>query len=409
MQTLYSSGTFARKAKVSLRTIRYYDKIGLLKPTLVEENGRRFYTDEDFSKLQQILTFKMLGFSLEEIKAMTLSTLEKDTLQKSLTTQLSLVRMQKAQLEQMEQALLEANAFLHTNSQLNLNRMVNLIHLSNAKHTLQEQYKTTQNIDARVRLHKECSTNPQGWFPWVFSHCALFEGCRVLELGCGNGALWSDNISHIPAHSNITLTDISEGLLEETRIKLTKDFSSVVSEKSLSVIFCPCDCHEIPYPEAHFDIVIANHLLFYIEDRKQVYEEILRVLKPGGHLIASTYGPKHMEEITQLVQHFHPSITLSDRELYEVFGLQNGADELSHYFSKVDTYQYEDSLLVSNPQLLLEYILSCHGNQNEYLIPKYQEFKEMLTKKLQKKPFFITKEAGLFVCTKRKNEKSTCR
>ena len=83
MQGFYSSGSFARKAKVSLRTIRYYDKIDLLKPTLVEDNGRRFYTDEDFSKLQQILTFKMLGFSLDEIKAMTISTPDKDTLQKS--------------------------------------------------------------------------------------------------------------------------------------------------------------------------------------------------------------------------------------------------------------------------------------------------------------------------------------
>ena len=45
MQGFYSSGSFARKAKVSLRTIRYYDKIDLLKPTLVEDNVRRFYTD----------------------------------------------------------------------------------------------------------------------------------------------------------------------------------------------------------------------------------------------------------------------------------------------------------------------------------------------------------------------------
>ena len=128
MQGFYSSGSFARKAKVSLRTIRYYDKIDLLKPTLVEDNGRRFYTDEDFSKLQQILTFKMLGFSLDEIKAMTISTPDKDTLQKSLAMQLSLVRMQKAQLAQMEQALLEADAFLNNNEQMDMNHMVNLIH-----------------------------------------------------------------------------------------------------------------------------------------------------------------------------------------------------------------------------------------------------------------------------------------
>lgn len=400
MQGFYSSGAFARKAKVSLRTIRYYDKIDLLKPTLVEDNGRRFYTDEDFSKLQQILTFKMLGFSLEEIKAMTISTPDKDTLQKSLAMQLSLVRMQKSQLAQMEQALLEADAFLSNNEQMDMNRMVNLIHLSNAKHTLQEQYKTTQNIDARVRLHKECSLNPQGWFPWVFSHCSLFPGCRVLELGCGNGALWSDNVTQIPTHAQITLTDISEGLLEETRIKLNKDLASAISEKSVSVDFCSCDCRNIPFADAHFDIVIANHLLFYVEEREQVYREILRVLKPGGRFIASTYGPRHMEEITTLVQEFHPSITLADKELYEIFGLQNGAEELRPYFSCVETKYYEDGLVVSNPQLLLEYIISCHGNQNEYLLPKYQEFKDMLTKKLKRKPFKITKDAGLFVCTK---------
>ncbi len=400
MQKLYSSGAFARKARVSLRTIRYYDKIDLLKPTLVEDNGRRYYTDEDFTRLQQILTFKMLGFSLEDIKAMTISTPDKDTLQKSLSMQLSLVRMQKTQLAQMEQALLEADSFLRANEQLDMNHMVHLIHLSHTRHTLQEQYKTSQNIDARVRLHKECSVNPLGWFPWVFDHLKLTEGRRVLELGCGNGALWSDNPSKIPYGARIVLTDISEGLLEETRLKLKNELAQTVSEKALSLSFTPCDCRSIPFADASFDVVIANHLLFYLEDRAPVYREILRVLKPEGKLIASTYGPDHMKEITGLVQEFHPAITLAEKELFEIFGLQNGAEELRNYFSEVQTKYYEDRLVVSNPQLLLEYILSCHGNQNEYLLPKYQEFQDILTKKLAKKPLEITKDAGLFICTK---------
>lgn len=400
MQDFYSSGAFAHKAHVSLRTIRYYDKIGLLKPTRVEDNGRRYYTDEDFTRLQQILTFKMLGFSLEDIKAMTISAPDKDTLQKSLSTQLSLVRMQKSQLAQMEQALLEADTFLNNNEQLDMNHMVNLIHLSNAKHTLQEQYKTSQNIDARVRLHKECSVNPEGWFPWFFRHCALTEGCQVLELGCGNGALWSDNLSRIPVPCDLTLTDISEGLLEETRLKLTKELDASAFFSGITMHFKTCDCRSLPFADAQFDVLIAGHLLFYIEDRETVYHEILRVLKPGGYFIASTYGPKHMQEITSLVQEFHPSVTLADKELYEIFGLQNGQEELEAFFSSVETHRYDDALSVSNPQLLLEYILSCHGNQNEYILPKYQEFKDMLTKKLAKRPFHITKDAGLFVCRK---------
>lgn len=45
----YSSGQFARLAGVSVRTIRYYDKQNILKPSYVNENGARFYTDHDLA------------------------------------------------------------------------------------------------------------------------------------------------------------------------------------------------------------------------------------------------------------------------------------------------------------------------------------------------------------------------
>lgn len=64
----YSSGEFARMAHVTLRTVRYYDKQDILKPSLVTESRRTFYTDEDFARLQQILLLKYLGFSLDDIR-----------------------------------------------------------------------------------------------------------------------------------------------------------------------------------------------------------------------------------------------------------------------------------------------------------------------------------------------------
>ena len=64
----YSSGEFARMAHVTLRTIRYYDKQNILKPSYVTDAGARFYTDEDFARLQQILLLKYLGFSLDDIR-----------------------------------------------------------------------------------------------------------------------------------------------------------------------------------------------------------------------------------------------------------------------------------------------------------------------------------------------------
>lgn len=56
----------AKVSGVSSRTLHYYDEIGLLKPTKLE-NGYRVYTENDLDKLQQILFYKFLGFKLSKI------------------------------------------------------------------------------------------------------------------------------------------------------------------------------------------------------------------------------------------------------------------------------------------------------------------------------------------------------
>ena len=64
---MYTIGPFARKTGVTTRTLRFCDKKGLLKPSNLSESGRRFYTDKDLLTLQNILVFKYLGYSLDEM------------------------------------------------------------------------------------------------------------------------------------------------------------------------------------------------------------------------------------------------------------------------------------------------------------------------------------------------------
>ncbi len=98
----YSTGKFAKLANVTERTIRYYDKIGLLKPSFVMENGYRYYTDEDLLKLQRIISLKNLGFSLEEIYPMTLKN-DKKSLEDSLELQIELVNKKIHSLENLKE------------------------------------------------------------------------------------------------------------------------------------------------------------------------------------------------------------------------------------------------------------------------------------------------------------------
>lgn len=64
----YSIGEISKETNVTTRTLRYYEEIGLLKPSYVAESGYRYYSKDDVITLQQITTFKKLGFKLSEIK-----------------------------------------------------------------------------------------------------------------------------------------------------------------------------------------------------------------------------------------------------------------------------------------------------------------------------------------------------
>jgi len=64
----YSIHDLAELAGITTRTLRWYDKVGLLHPSRVNDNGYRFYTSKELDRLQQILFYRTLGVELEEIK-----------------------------------------------------------------------------------------------------------------------------------------------------------------------------------------------------------------------------------------------------------------------------------------------------------------------------------------------------
>ena len=105
-----------------------------------------------------------------------------------------------------------------------------------------------------------------------------------------------------------------------------------------------------------------------------------------------------MKEITELVQNFDSHINLSNHSLYDIFGLENGEAILKKYFSNVQRLEYPDSLEITESKPLIDYIMSCHGNQNEILGPRLNEFKEYIDELLKKNgKIVVTKHAGLFI------------
>ncbi len=95
---------FAKLCGVSVRTLHYYDEIGLLKPAFVDEqNGYRFYDEKSLERIQEILFYRELDFSLKSISEI-LSSPDYDK-QKALKEQKKLLILKKQRLERIIDAL----------------------------------------------------------------------------------------------------------------------------------------------------------------------------------------------------------------------------------------------------------------------------------------------------------------
>ncbi len=117
----------SKVTKVSIRTLHYYDKIGLLKPSERLSNGYRVYSENDLLKLEQIIALKFFGFTLSHIKVLLHKT--KDMLS-FLKAQLHLLEAEISHLQGTQKTLLvTAINDLENQKSVNWHQIVQLIEL----------------------------------------------------------------------------------------------------------------------------------------------------------------------------------------------------------------------------------------------------------------------------------------
>lgn len=397
-KVLYTAGIFAKKAGITLKTIHHYHKEGLLCPSGYNEAGYRLYSDEDFQKLQKILTLKFIGFSLEEIKELIKSDYLKNNVRESLNMQMDIIDEKINHLVLVKKAINEAELMMDNESSIDWTKFTNIIKIINTEKIWLNQYKNSANLSARISLHDLFSTNKYGWHKWFYDQLGLCEDMTVLELGCGNASLWLRNIDKIPKNCKITLTDISEGMLDDARKNL--------GDYSKNFNFNRVDAQNIPYEDSSFDVVIADHIFYHISDKQKALSEIKRVLKPKGCLYLSTIGKNHLIELRELLKEFKSNIVIAQSDFAEDFGLENGEAQISKYFDTTELLRYEDSLIVSEIEPIINYLYSTTGNSKEILVGEnLKSFKSFVESKMKVTgDIFITKDTGVFKAYSKNNK-----
>lgn len=255
-----------------------------------------------------------------------------------------------------------------------------------------DQYRDESKLRARIQLHKHFSTNPYSWFLWAYDRFNLPPECTLLELGCGPGDLWMENRDRIPQGWQITLTDFSPGMMKKA--------AKTLRGHPHTFHFATADAQDIPFPSRAFDAVVANHMFFHVPDRQKSLAEIQRVLRPSGLFYAATVGEKHMQELPDLVSRFDPQLAGAlDQERNE-FTLESGYRQLREWFSEVNIHRQENNLRITEPEPLVDYILSSFrlGVRDD----RREELQQFIESELARRggTLHILKDNGMLVATR---------
>lgn len=123
----YSIGEFSRGTGTTIRTLQYYDEIGLLKPEKNVSSGHRVYKGKDILELQKIVSLKVLGYSLEEISVMLKMPSLNVNLKETLEQQSKAFEEKRKQIEVSIKALERTMVCLEEDEELDSDILMSLI------------------------------------------------------------------------------------------------------------------------------------------------------------------------------------------------------------------------------------------------------------------------------------------
>lgn len=257
------------------------------------------------------------------------------------------------------------------------------------------QYRDAGNLDARISLHDAYSTSPQPYHEWLFGFLDLPPAARILEVGCGTGVFWTRNAARVSPDWQLTLTDLSAGMVERAR--------EAFAEAGLTAEFAELDVEQAPYPwpNESFDAVVAHNMLYHVNDRRTALSELQRVLTSGGRLYAATNGSAHLREIRDLERRFNLPSVFGATASAQNFGLQNGAVQLEPYFREIVCHRHDNALLVPDAALVVDHVRSKLPEPDavtEQLIALHMYLQHQIA---LDGPLRITKASGLFVATRK--------
>ncbi len=172
----YTVQKLAQMASISVRTLHFYDKIGLLKPSYVKSTGYRYYEEKELIQLQQILFFRELEFSLKDIQQI-LSSPHFDPLE-ALQAQEKMLDLKKARLERLSKTLINTITSMKKKKIIKGDQLYDAFSDEQQK----EYQKEAKERWGHTEAYKQSQERTKNWTPQDYKRVQEEGGAILLEI-----------------------------------------------------------------------------------------------------------------------------------------------------------------------------------------------------------------------------------
>lgn len=156
--TVYQIGDFSKKTGISIRTLHYYDEIGLLIPHKAAPSGHRVYAHSDIITLQKIVTLKSLGYTLAQIEHMINGPNSQYNLSETLQLQKISLEQKQKQIELSLKAVNRAVTLLKEEIEVDSMLLISIIHSTQHEQEHQEWLAQYISDDTIQKLYSKTDT-----------------------------------------------------------------------------------------------------------------------------------------------------------------------------------------------------------------------------------------------------------
>lgn len=309
---------FAKRAGVTVKTLLHYDKIGLLKPSQKSNSGYRVYCEQDFFRLQQIITLKFIGLSLNEIKQILSEAGE--NLEKIICVQKKALEEKKKHLESVITVFNKSEKQIKENGCLEVERLIDIIKITNMEYKVKERFNGASKQYITDRLYWRHKTAEL-----INEFIKPNKNDIILDLGCGTG----NQIINLSKKVKLAIgVDISDGMLSQARQNAKKE-----------------DCENVEFYIGTFEDPNMN-----VDLHKKSITKIIS--NYALHHLSTEYKQKAIEKMITLCGESLQSITIGDlmffekqddyKDQYSIVGYgpevdcPSTAEEMINCFSKFD-------------------------------------------------------------------------